>query len=196
MDRVASAPLAGLLADLSDPASGIGAGSAAALVGAIAASALQAVARASAEAWVDGPGAAAQAEALSERLAPLAGENADAYRRARAGLAGDIPADLQERRDFALGRLLERSAAVPARIAAAAADVAELGEVLAANGLDSRRPDARAAAMLAAAASEAAAELVAVNLGERVDGALVGTARQSAARARGAAERARAEAGA
>ena len=75
------------------------------------------------------PGPRPQAEALSDRLAPLADENALAYRRARAALAGELPADLQERRDFTLGRLLERSAEVPARIAAAAADVAELAEV-------------------------------------------------------------------
>ena len=102
----------------------------------------------------------------------------------------DVPADLQERRDFALGRLLERSAEVPARIAAATADVAELAETLAAHGSDARRPDAGAAAALAAAASEAAAQLVAVNLAERGEGALVEGARESATRARRAAERA------
>ena len=104
MDRVASA-LAELLGDLGDPDSSLGAGSAAAVVGVIASSVLLGVARASVGAWPDGPGTAAQAEALAERLLHLAEENAESYRRARAGLAGAIPADLQARRDFALGVL-------------------------------------------------------------------------------------------
>jgi formiminotetrahydrofolate cyclodeaminase len=189
VDDIASVPISALLERLSDPDSALGAGSAAALVGALSAGILRAVARASAD-WPDGPGAAAQAEALMDRLAPLADDNARAYRRARAALAGDLPPDPQERRDFALGQVLERSAEVPARIGAAAADVAELAEGLAEHGLGAGRPDAGAAAVLAAAASEAAAQLVAVNLAERRDGPLVRAARESAARARRAAERA------
>ena len=183
VDRVALA-LPELLGPLGDPDSGVGAGSAAAVVGAIASGALQGVARASAGAWPEAPGAAAQAEALAARLLRLAEENAESYRRARAGLAGAIPGDLQERRDFALRLLLQRSAEVPEGIASATADVAELAEGVARSGLDARRPDACAAATLAAAASDAAAMLVAVNLAEGEEGSLARRARESASRAR------------
>jgi formiminotetrahydrofolate cyclodeaminase len=167
----------------------MGAGAAAAVVGAIAAATLQGVARASSE-WPEGAGAAAQAEALCERLVPLAVENAAAYRRAVAALAGESPAATREQRDEALRRLLERSADVPARIAEATADVAELAGSLAAHGADARRPDAHASAVLAAAATQAAARLVAVNLAEGGDRPLARSARESAFRAQRAAERA------
>ena len=187
VDRVALA-LPELLGPLGDPDSGVGAGSAAAVVGAIASGVLQGVARASAGAWPEAPGAAAQAEALAARLLRLAEENAESYRRARAGLAGAIPGDLQERRDFALRLLLQRSAEVPEGIASATADVAQLAEGVARSGLDARRPDACAAATLAAAASDAAAMLVAANLAEGDGGSLARRARESASRARRAAD--------
>ena len=181
--------VSGLLVALSDPESDVGSGSAAAVVGAIAASALQGVARASLDEWSEAGGSAAQAEALSARLAGLADENDAAYRRAREALSGELSSDLQARRDFALAQALEDSARVPSRIAAAAADVAELAEGLAGHALDGLRPDARASGILAAAAADVAAQLVEVNLGERVDGGLSSGARESVARARQACSR-------
>jgi formiminotetrahydrofolate cyclodeaminase len=53
---------------------------------------------------------------------------------------------------------------VPLRIAEAAADVAELASVAAAEGSPHLRPDATAAAALAEAATRAAAHLVEINL--------------------------------
>jgi len=179
----------GLLEQLRAPGNDLGSGAAAAAVAAIAAAVLQEVARESAPAWGDAGGAAAQAEALAARLATLGDRNSTAYRRVRAALAGDLPGDGQVLRDFTLAQLLEESAHVPSRIAAAAADVAELAELLAVNGIDARRPDARAAAMLAAAAADAAAELVGINLAERSDGPLATSARASVRRARGVLER-------
>ncbi|WP_217924932.1 cyclodeaminase/cyclohydrolase family protein [Miltoncostaea oceani] len=184
MAPTVSAHVIGLLADLSDPGSGVGTGSAAAAVGAIAASALQGVARGSLDEWSEAGGSAAQAEALAARLASLAVENDEAYRQARAALEGELPTGDQGRRDFTLAQVLDTSARVPGRIAAAAADVAELAESLAGHALDRLRPDARASGVLAAAAADVAAQLVEVNLGERADGALRSAARASVARAR------------
>jgi methenyltetrahydrofolate cyclohydrolase len=62
-----------------------------------------------------------------------------------------------------------RTIQIPLEIARAAADVASLAEQSASLGNPKLRADAVVAAMLAAAAAEAAAYLVAVNLGETTD---------------------------
>ena len=69
-----------------------------------------------------------------------------------------------ERRDFQLRRALEDAADVPLRIVDAAADVVELAAVLAERGDPASRSDAVGAAMLAEAATRAAAHLVEINL--------------------------------
>ena len=69
-----------------------------------------------------------------------------------------------EQRDFALGAALVRAAEVPLAIAEAAADVAELAALAAADGAPHLRPDATAAAALAEAAIRAATHLVEINL--------------------------------
>ena len=74
------------------------------------------------------------------------------------------PAGSPEQRDFALGTALLRAAEVPLRIAEAAADVAELAALTAAEGSPHLRADATAAAALAEAATRAAAHLVDINL--------------------------------
>jgi formiminotetrahydrofolate cyclodeaminase len=131
-----------------------GGGSAAALVGAMAAALCAKVAHFSA----DG-GAAAQAAALARRLTALAAEDARLFTTALAEL---------ERRDddFKLGRALEQAADAPLRIAEACADVAALASALAESASE-HQADARAAAALAAGAARAAAVLVEVNLGVR-----------------------------
>lgn len=130
-----------------------GGGSAAALVGAMAAALCAKVARFSA----DG-GAVAQAEALRRRLTALAAEDAAVFVAALE--------QLRERRDdFQLGRALALAADVPLRIAEAAADVASLGTALAERGRPDLQPDARAASVLAAAAARSCAFLVEANLG-------------------------------
>jgi formiminotetrahydrofolate cyclodeaminase len=130
-----------------------GGGSAAALVGAMAAALCAKVAR-----FSDDGGSLAQAEALRRRLTALAPEDAAAFVAALDKLRtrGD---------DFDLGRALMLAAAVPLRIAEACADVAELGAALAESGRADLQPDARAAAVLAAAAARSSALLVEANLG-------------------------------
>jgi formiminotetrahydrofolate cyclodeaminase len=129
-----------------------GGGSAAALVGAMAAALCAKVARFSA----DG-GSAAQAAALARRLTALAAEDARLFTAALSEL---------ERRDddFKLGRALEQAADAPLRIAEACADVAALASALAEAAAE-HQADARSAAALAAGAVRAAALLVEVNLG-------------------------------
>jgi methenyltetrahydrofolate cyclohydrolase len=130
-----------------------GGGSAAAVVGSMAAALCAKVARFSGDA-----GAAAQAEALRRRLTALAAEDAAAFVAALE--------QLHERRDdFDLGRALALAADVPLRIAEASADVAALGSALAERGKPDLQPDARAASVLAAAAARASALLVEANLG-------------------------------
>jgi methenyltetrahydrofolate cyclohydrolase len=128
-------------------------GSAAALVGAMAAALCAKVARIS-----DDGGAVAQAEALRRRLTALASEDAAAFLAALT--------ELRKRTDdYDLGRALALAADVPLRIAEACADTAELGAVLAERGKADLQPDARAASVLAAAAARSSALLVEANLG-------------------------------
>jgi formiminotetrahydrofolate cyclodeaminase len=140
-----------------------GGGSAAALVTAIAAGLLAKVARGSRGTWPEAAGIAAQAESLRDRATPLAQVDAEQYEaalRAREGTGA-----LQgERRDFALGQAYALAAEPPLQIVRAANDVAQLAIAVAENGNPALRADAVTAALLAAAAAGAAAELVAVNL--------------------------------
>jgi formiminotetrahydrofolate cyclodeaminase len=150
--------LDGLASEEPAPASG----SVAAIVVAMAAGLIAKAARASVE-WPEGRAAVAQAEQLRRRTAPLAQSDADAYLEALAAL--HLPEHLEsEVRDMALGQVLARSAEIPLVIAEAGADVASLAAVVANRGIADRRPDAVAAALLAASATRAAAHLVAVNL--------------------------------
>jgi formiminotetrahydrofolate cyclodeaminase len=140
-----------------------GGGSLAAVVTAASAGLLAKVARASKEDWADAAGAAAQAESLRARAEPLAQVSADQYESAVVSLA-TVGAEAPERRDFAVGRAHARAAEPPMRIVETATDVAELAVAVAKNGEPSLRADVATAAVLAAAAARAAAELVAVNL--------------------------------
>jgi hypothetical protein len=131
-----------------------GGGPLAAQVTASAAELLAEIARASTDGWPEAAGIAAQAESLRDRAEPLADLAARAYEEALAAAGGD----------YELGRAYARAAEPPLRIVEAAADVAELAAVIAAQGSPGRRVDAAAAGLLAAAAAAAAAELVSVNL--------------------------------
>jgi len=130
-----------------------GGGSAAALVGAMAAALCAKVALLS----EDG-GSAAQAAALCRKLTALAEEDARLFKTALSEL------ELRDD-DFKLGRALEQAADAPLRIAEACADVAALASALAERGAPAQQADARSAAALAAGAARAAAVLVEVNLG-------------------------------
>lgn len=132
-------------------------GSAAAVVGAMAAELVAMTARAATD-WADAPGVAAQARALASRLRPLAAADADAFARVLA-LRADSGSD---RRD--LGPALERAADVPLEIADACAATAELAAAAAERAVGHERADAVAAAALAEGATRAAAGLVHANL--------------------------------
>lgn len=138
------------------------AGSVAAFAVAMAAGLCAKVARTSTD-WSDATAAVAQAERLRRRTAPLAQSDAEAYEEALAAL--HLPDQLEvEVRDMALGQVLARAAEIPLVIAEAGADVACLAAELAERGTADRRPEAVAAAVLAAAGTGTAAYLVTVNL--------------------------------
>ena len=120
-------------------------------------------ARRSTGTWEGAAGAAAQAEGLRRRVAPLADLDAKAYADALATMRspeGSGP----DQRDAAIVDSLLRAAEVPLLIAEAAADTAALASTIAEVGDQAVRADAAAAAALAAGAGRAAANLVAINL--------------------------------
>src|SRR3954454_14516492 len=129
-----------------------GGGSAAALVGAIAAAICAKVA-----AFGEDGGATAQAAALCRRLTQLAEEDARVFANALSEL---------DRRDddFKLGRALDQAADAPLQIAEACVDILVLASELAETGTPELQADARSAAALAAGATRAATLLVEVNL--------------------------------
>jgi formiminotetrahydrofolate cyclodeaminase len=100
--------------------------------------------------WAEAAGVLAQAEALRERCAQLAAEDAEAFRAALARPAVDT---------------LARSVDLPLQIAEAAVDAALLAGETAARCEGSFRGDAAAAALLAEAAARMAEHFVAINLG-------------------------------
>jgi formiminotetrahydrofolate cyclodeaminase len=175
-------PLGDWLGALADGGPAPGAGSAAAVAGAVAAALVGMTARVSAHAWPEGAGVAVQADVLRERLAGLAQRDADTYPRVlhRLEHPEEIPPD---RRDHELGAALAEAAATPLAIATAAADVALLAAEAAARGEPRVQADAEAAVALAAAAAQSAARLVEVNLAALEEDARVQEARAAAAAA-------------
>jgi formiminotetrahydrofolate cyclodeaminase len=154
--------LSELLDELASESVTPGGGSLAAVGTAASAGLLAKVARVSKPIWPAAAGIAAQAEALRDRAAPLAQLDAEEYEAAlRVRDSEEEPGD---RRDYAVGRAYARAATPPVRIVEAAADVAELGALIALNCDPAFRADAVAASVLAAASAAAGAELVAVNL--------------------------------
>lgn len=149
----------GVLETLGSPAHAAASGSAAALAGALAAAVVAKAARASGR-----PGAAAQAALLGKRLAELADHDAHALEAARTLLAAGAGGY-----DFELGEALRTAMSIPATIAASCADVAVLAAAERDSVLPDHRPDLEASAALAAGASHAAAQLVAVNLAATPD---------------------------
>jgi formiminotetrahydrofolate cyclodeaminase len=132
-------------------------GSAAALVGAMAAE-LVAMAARNATEWPDSPGVAAQARALASRLRPLAAADAAAFARV-LDLRADVASDARD-----LGPALERAADIPLEIADACAATTELAALAAEWAVGHERADAIAAAALAEGATRAATALVHANL--------------------------------
>lgn len=166
-----------------------GGGSVAAVVTGLAAALVAMTARISREDWEGASGAVAQAEALRARVAPLADEDADAYESVLAAMR--MPKDVEpEVRNAVLGNALSRAAEVPLRIAEAAADVAELASLVAAEGKASLRGDAAAAAVLGEAAARIATNLVEINLATTQEDERLGRARELVTAASAAAKRA------
>jgi formiminotetrahydrofolate cyclodeaminase len=155
--------LSELLELVAAPEPAPGAGSVLALSAALAAAVLAMAARASRDDWREAAGIAAQAESLRARAAPLAARDAEAYQAAlsaREAAAGLDP----DHRDWEIGRAFARAAEAPLELVRISSDVAELSRQVAVRAAGQLRPDALAAASLAAACARGAAELVAVNL--------------------------------
>ncbi len=165
-----------------------GAGYCAAISLSMAAGLVAMAAGASRDEWPEARGAAAQANMLRERVAPLAQKNVNAYADAVARLRGS--GDGGSETD--LGTLLERAAQIPLDIAESAVDVASLAAVVAERGNQALRADAVAAALLAQGAARAAATLVEVNLGTTTSDERVMQVRDLVGTATAAAERAQA----
>ena len=167
-DNLLDAPLREFLDTLSGEGPAPGAGSAAAIVVAMAAGLVTMVARASKEFWSEAGGAIGQAEAFRARVAPLAQADAEVYREALTALRRREA--LEERyRDQQLRAALERAAEIPLKIAEAGSDLACLAALLVENGNPEVRADAAAASLLAEGGTRAAAKLVEINLGTTED---------------------------
>ena len=165
---------------LAEAGPGPAGGSAAAVAACMAAGLVRLVGRVS-EDWDDAPGVAAQAAALGDRSLALADDDHRAYARAMAELAAPG-------RDASLGAALRHAAEIPLQIAETAADVAILAALAAKEGSETVRGDAWAAAVLAEAASVAAARLVHVNLATLPAGELCARADDAARAATAARE--------
>ena len=190
-------PVRDFLAEVATPEPMPGAGYCAAISLSMAAGLVAMVAGASRGEWGEARGAAAQANTLRERIAPLAQRNVDAYATAIARLrpADDESAapgepEAHKPGEVGLGMLLEHAAQIPLEIAQAAVDVAVLAAVVAERGEQAMRADAVAAALLAQGAARTAATLVEINLGTTSSDARVLRARDLAGSAAAAAERA------
>ena len=167
-DNLLDAPLGDFLDTLAGEGPAPGAGSAAAIVVAMAAGLVAMVARASKEFWPEAGGAIGQAEAFRARVAPLAQADAEVYREALSALRRREA--LEERyRDQQLRAALERAADIPLKIAEAGSDLACLAALLVENGNPEVRADAAAASLLAEGGARAAAKLVEINLGTTED---------------------------
>ncbi len=170
-------------------------GSVAALVATLAAALAAMTARLSLEHWDGAAATAAQAQALRARLAPLAEEDAAVYlsalKRMRPSAAPEArDTDDSARRDHEIATALTEAAAVPLRIAEAAADVAELASDIARLGNPAVAADAVAAVTFARAAAEAAAHIVSVNLRVTEEDELSHKARRAVEAAEAASHRA------
>ena len=133
-------------------------GSVAAIVVAMAAGLVAKAARLSPQ-WPRAAEVLERAEALRALVAPLAQADADAY---------TAVLEAQRRKQDVAGAL-SRAADVPLAIAEAAAEVASLATLAAAEGNARLHGDALVAAELARAGARGAAELVAINLADGDD---------------------------
>jgi formiminotetrahydrofolate cyclodeaminase len=166
-----------------------GAGSAAALVVAMGAGLAAMAARLSLGTWEGAADLIERADALRRRVAPLAPADGQAYEEVLTALR--LPRSLEPVvRDAAIANALARAAEIPLEIAGEGAYAAGLAAEVAEHGNPNLRSDAAAGAVLASAAAQVAANLVAINLGMSEDDERVVEARTQAAKAEAAAGRA------
>ncbi|MGH3873614.1 MAG: cyclodeaminase/cyclohydrolase family protein [Pseudonocardiaceae bacterium] len=138
-------------------------GAAAALTAAMAAGLLGMAVRFSSGQLVDSAGRAAHADRVRDQVAALAERDAEAYQAVLDAFALPREPDPELRRRQ-IRRTLERAARVPTEIAEAAGGIAVEAVEIAERGNVNLRGDAFTAAILAAAAARAAAELVRLNV--------------------------------
>jgi methenyltetrahydrofolate cyclohydrolase len=167
-DILLETPLDRLLDQIASAPFGPAGGSVAALTATMAAGLVAQVARQSTEVWPAAHGAAAQAETLRARAAPLAQLDADAYSHAVTTLRAP-PGERGEQRDFAIADALRQAADIPLAVVDCAADISALAAEVARRGSADHRADAIVAAVLAHAAARGAAHLVAINLSMTAD---------------------------
>jgi formiminotetrahydrofolate cyclodeaminase len=120
--------------------------------------------------YADEEEVAARLAALRTRFLELAEEDTEAY----AAVLGSQGEDRE--------RALSRAADVPLELAEAAVEVADTARGLGATGNPTLRGDAETAALLAAAAAKAAANLVEINLEARPEDDRIARARALATR--------------
>ena len=171
-----------------------GGGSAAALALSLAAALCAMTAELSARQLAHAPRLAADARGLLHRAAPLAQADADAY--------GDVLAAIRAPRQPAgrpreerVSAALARASEVPLEVAELGSKVAALAAEIAGRGNPTVRGDALTAARLAAAAAQAAAALVRINLAGTPDDPRPARATRLAGRAARLAAQAASQAG-
>ena len=168
-------PSAGIVSDsliesLDDGSAWTDIGPVAALVVALAAGVTGEAARRSTDTWVGASAALAQATALRRRAIRLAREDREAHLTASEALeAARQDQGGPARGGTPLAAALARAADLPLEIAEAATDAAALAALVAEEGIPDQRADAAGAALLAAGAVAAEAELIAVNLSTSKD---------------------------
>jgi len=182
-------PVTTLLDDVASERPAPGGGSVAAVAVALAAGLAAMAARLSLERWEDAAATVERADALRAHVAPLAPADARAYEEVLTALR--LPKDLEpEVREAATANALGRAADIPLEIARAGAEAARLAADAAEHGNPNLRGDAAAGALLAAAATRAAANLVEINLGTTAGDERVTAARTYVAAAAAEADRA------
>src|ERR671930_734732 len=114
MEDFLELPVRELLNRVAAPEPAPGGGSVLALTAALAAGILTMAARASGREWAEAAGAAAQAESLRARAAPLVTRDAQAYEEALATRDAVAHSDLgPEHRDWEIGQAFARAAEPP-----------------------------------------------------------------------------------
>lgn len=160
-------PLARFVEHIGEETPAPSAGSTAAVVTAMGAALVEMAARFSND-WAGGGDVVQQARALRERALQLAVRDAEAYEKVlRAFRLPREPDHAQ--REVAVRRALEDATAMPLAIAASAAQVAELGELVVDSGNANLRGEAAGGAALGAAAARISANLVSINLATSVN---------------------------